>query len=231
MMRTVKRLFRQFSSSTVGESKPLAAFLSHPAIVILGEPGAGKTTTFRLAVNEEPNAKYCTVRDFLTYGVHRWKDRVLYLDALDEQRSTSANGKHILDQIRTKLDDLGIPPFRLSCRAADWYGSTDVEPLKGVSANGDVLVLQLEPLSDEDIIEIVSDILSDPHGFLLQAKARDLSELLVNPQTLEMVARVVSGGKWPETRTDLYQRASEILASETNAAHMPDSAPLLTSVT
>lgn len=155
---------------------------------------------------------------------------MLYLDALDEQRSTSTNGKQILDQIRTKLDELGIPPFRLSCRAADWYGSTDVEPLKAVSANGDVLVLQLEPLSDEDIIEIASDILSDPHGFLLDAKKRDLYELLVNPQTLEMVARVVSGGKWPETRTDLYQRASEILASESNVAHMPDLGPFLTSV-
>lgn len=64
MMRTVKRLFRPVSSATIGEPKPLEAFLPLTAIVLLGEPGAGKTTTFRLAANEEPHAKYCTVRDF-----------------------------------------------------------------------------------------------------------------------------------------------------------------------
>ena len=50
------------------ESRPLEAFRDVPAYVLLGDPGAGKTTAFE-AECEEFGEKACliTARDFLTF--------------------------------------------------------------------------------------------------------------------------------------------------------------------
>lgn len=210
-------------SDSAPQPQPLSAYLAHPAIVILGDPGSGKTTTFRQLSASEENAVFATARDFLTFDVQRWNGKTIYIDGLDEQRATSPNGHHVLDQIRAKLDYLKNPMFRLSCRTADWYGATDAVALKEVSVDKELLVLKIEPLSEEDIITIAGEVLPSPEKFLEEAKQRDLYELLINPQTLKMVVKVVESGSWPETRTDLYQRACEILFSETNPAHLSHS--------
>ena len=219
-MKVVTRTFRQISPESIEEtSRPLSGYYDRSALVILGEPGAGKTTSFDLAAKDEPNAVYLNVRDFLTLSPDRWKGKTLYLDGLDEQRAKNPDGSAVLDQVRSKLDQLGQPRFRLSCRAADWYGSSDAERLRLVSPDQSITVLLLEPLTEGNIIEAISDEITDPPVFLAEAKRRQIYELLTNPQTLRMIVSVVATGSWPDTKTEVYSRACSILAREHSDEH------------
>jgi hypothetical protein len=225
----VERRFRLLTAAPEddGAARPLADYLGESALVVLGDPGAGKTTVFQQAALLEPNADFVSVRDFLALSPSRWQGKTLYLDALDEQRATSEDGRSVLDQIRGRLDELGRPRFRLSCRAADWYGSADAERLAQVSPSGHVTVLVVETLSRNNILAIAVDAVPDPEAFLHEAEERDLDELLTNPQTLLMLLAVVGEGSWPATRSELFRRSCEILARESNPEHARGDQPLV----
>ena len=103
-------------------SRPLAAFRTVPAYVLLGDPGSGKSTSFeaeREALGED--ACLVTARDFLALepNAHpEWRGKTLFIDGLDEVRAGSADARTPFDELRRRLDSLGRPRFRLSCREA-----------------------------------------------------------------------------------------------------------------
>lgn len=221
-MAIVDRKFSQQIPESQGDAiypKPLSDFFSCDALVVLGDPGAGKTTSFEQAAFEEPDAVYVKIRDFLTLNTKRWAGKTLYLDGLDEQRSKSKDGTAILDDLRQKLDDLDSPRFRLSCRSADWYGSSDLESLNAVAPSASITVISIEPLSESDIVVIAEERVSDPILFLEEAHKRGIDELLTNPQTLDLILTVVKTNDWPSSRTELFEKACEILLREENSEH------------
>jgi hypothetical protein len=229
-MPIVERVFSQIQPAiTDQEPLPLSAFWSNPAIIVLGDPGAGKTTSFEQASQAEPNSVLVSVRDFLWLSLGRWRDKTLYLDGLDEQRAKTRDGTGVLDRLRERLDLLGQPFFRLSCRAADWYGKSDADRLRLVSPDRQVTVVRLELLSDENIRIIASEHVSDPGQFLEDARNRHVTDLLRNPQTLNLLLTVVRQGSWPNTRAELFQRACEILSLETNIEHSDYQGPSFSS--
>ena len=109
-----------------GQSRPLKEFRGAPVYVLVGDPGAGKTTAFQdecAALGEQ--AFLVTARDFLTFDPqhhHEWRGKTLFIDGLDEIRAGASDVRTPFHEIRRKLDALGKPRFRLSCREADWLG-------------------------------------------------------------------------------------------------------------
>ena len=55
-------------------------------------------------------------------------------------RAGAEDGRTPLDSICAKLDRIGRPRFRLSCREADWFGANDREHLKSISIGGEIKV-------------------------------------------------------------------------------------------
>jgi hypothetical protein len=191
-----------------------AEFETEDAVILLGDPGMGKTTFFK----EAANANYTTVRNFLI-DPHATVGEALFLDALDEYR-TIASGQDASAEVAKALCSLKKPKIRLSCRAADWFGSVDQEVLRTASASGRVVVLELCPLSRDEILNAVQGIVPQPVVFLDEAESAGLGKLLGNPQTLELVARAWGTDKKPRNKFEAYEIGVSELLKEVNPQHV-----------
>ena len=208
-------------------SMPLAAFRDEPVYVLLGDPGMGKTEAFKVE-REALGADACCIsaRNFLSLDLstrrREWEGKTLFIDGLDEVRAGQMDARTPFDRIRQRLDALGRPRFRLSCRAADWLGSNDLIHLKDVSPTAEVEVLNLDPLSEEAIADILvfRAAISDADKFIVNARQRGIQGLLSNPQSLLMIAESVAGGaEWPSSRLEVFERFCSQVAKERNREH------------
>lgn len=216
------RLIPEKESETAAtpESRPLSDFRVLAAWVLLGEPGAGKTSAFEQEAEATGGLKI-SIAEFLIEGLQDdLRGKTLFLDGLDETRA-GGEGESILLQVRARLKQIGSPPFRIACRAADWFGATDAGILKPVSPNGELATLLLDPLSDDDIIDILrmNHGISDPEGFVEQAVRQGLPDLLGNPQTLGLLANAIRGDQWPQSRAETFDLACKKLAEEPSKTH------------
>ena len=188
--------------------------------MLIAEPGAGKTTAFETEAAKQ-GAVCVTVRNFLRFDKPEWRDATLFLDGLGESRAGPGDRRTPLDGIVKKLDGLGCPPFRLSCRWSFWLAVNDKKGLREVSPDGTVTVVRLDPLSKRNI----KDILVKNHGvedaaaFVAAARERGVDGLLSNQQNLELLAKSVARGKWPNSRKETFEQACRMLVHEPNGEH------------
>ena len=203
-----------------GRQAPLTDYADTAAYVLIAEPGAGKTTAFETEAAKQ-GAVCVTVRNFLRFDKPEWRDATLFLDGLDESRAGPGDRRTPLDGIVKKLAGLGCPPFRLSCRWSFWLAANDKKGLREVSPDGTVTVVRLDPLSKRNI----KDILVKNHGvedaaaFVAAARERGVDGLLSNPQNLELLAKSVARGKWPNSRKETFEQACRMLVHEPNGEH------------
>lgn len=225
-LRIERTVCRVEAGKPPGPSQSLEAYREAPAWVLLGDPGAGKTTVFEEEAKRSSGAGlFVSARDFLTFDPANrpeWQERTLFIDGLDEVRAGKKDARTPFDEIRRRLDTLGRPNFRLSCREADWLGKTDRERLEEVSPDRKIVLLRLDALTDHETRRLVSDHLgaSGVGAFFAAASKHGLEALLRNPQTLELLVRVFrDSGRLPESRLDTFERASALLAREPNEEH------------
>lgn len=204
-----------------GHSLPLSDLRSLHAYVLLGEPGAGKSSTF----DQEAEACEGTpirAREFIELPLNQeWRHKTLFIDGLDEMRAGSEDGRKPLDAIRRRLAELDIPSFRISCREADWLGDSDRVALEYLAGEAGLRVVHLDDLDRAARLAILQDQgVTDGENFLRHADEQRLGDLLGNPLTLKLLAGTVGNGtSWPKTRADLYRLACEQLLQEPNPEH------------
>ena len=207
---------QNFESLSLEDCRPIDAY------VLLAGPGAGKTTTFIEEAELAEDGCYVTARDFLTFQINpEWGGKTLFIDGLDEMRAGTADSRTSFDKIRSTLDELGKPRFRLSCRNADWLGAYDRDELKKVSPTGEVSVLLLNPLSDDDVNKILEahPKVENPQQFIDFAYTTGLSGILRNPQSLIFLAEAAASENWPNSRTKIFDRSCRSLLGEHNHGH------------
>ncbi len=221
--RTVSIIEEDSEGSPETASKRLAEYRDCPAYVLLGSPGAGKTTTFRQEADFHENGEYISARDFIRMKNSRWRDKLLFIDGLDEMRAGAKDGRKPIDRIRGKLQKLALPKFRLSCRTIDWLGANDRRKLEQLGI--EISLLELDPLTDASIPEVLrrhgKPKNGNPEEFISQARAHDLGGFLKNPKALLLLAESVDEhGSWPTNHREVYEKACETLLSETNEEHI-----------
>lgn len=204
-------------------TRPFEDWREVDAYVLLADPGAGKSESFRTEAAASDGV-FRSARDFIALGIEpEDAGKTLFIDALDEMRAGASDGRTALDQIRMKLKELGRPRFRLSCREHDWRSQSDMSALKQVAPSGTVLELHLEPLSrseQEELLSSRSSEVPNPRGFLDQADEHGLAGLFGNPLLLDLAIRAVaSNGGWPGSRSAIFQLACKQLAEEQSEAH------------
>ena len=197
------------------ESRPLSEYRDLPAYVLIAASGAGKTSEFESEA-EGSNGEFVTARDFASLDRDsQWRSKTLFVDALDELPRGRKNGDSLFLEMRRRLDRMGKPKFRISCREADWLGPLDGEDLRVVSANGEIQVLRLDPLGDEDILQLLKMLgVEDPKSFLGHAKEQGIETLLHNPLNVKLLSLAVGTGSWPNSRTEVFDLACAELVRE-----------------
>lgn len=217
---------------------PLHTHASTHAWVLIADPGAGKTEAFK-ALAQAEGGTFIPARDFIELGPPQDYRGPLFIDGLDEYTATQGNTGHTaIGLIRSRLQQLGTPPFRIACREADWRGSTDSEALQRLVTHSQVTSttfseLHLEPLTEAQTLEFIRHQKqwddAQARSFIHSAQGHDLEGLLDNPQTLHMLLKSVTPDQpqFPTSKLETYQRACATLVLEHNEAHLAASGHVL----
>ena len=206
-------------------AKMLADYRDTSAYVLLGEPGAGKTTAFEMEADADPeNSEPVSVRDFAELDVeshHEWRGKTLFIDGLDEIRTASSNWRKPLDSIRRSLEGLGHPRFRLSCRAGEWLGEDDAAALRRLGSYHEMVVLRLDPLDEDEVRTLLEDRVGPVRASELMSYADKygLYGFLQHPLHIELLLETGTGSSQISGRRSLFDSACGSMTRERNPAH------------
>jgi predicted NACHT family NTPase len=221
MTRIVRQINAAPGKAEDAKPRPFSDFAGAPNLVLLGDPGSGKTHLFRESAAAE-GARFLKARDFLNMPAHTLTGQALFIDGLDEKRGGRSD-RGIIDALVSKLWDVKPGKIRISCRVADWLGESDFAALRPYfDQHGDAPVLQLDILSAAEQRQVlagqgVEEAAAD--AFLAEAEERGLGDFLENPQNLIMLWRAVQTGSWPATRTQLFEMSTGLMLRESNQEH------------
>jgi hypothetical protein len=218
MDRIVQQIYPEERQREGTAERRLSTFLTQPNIVLLGDPGAGKSHTFR-ELASACGGRYLTARAFLTLPV-RHTGEVLFIDGLDERRGGRGD-RDTIDTTAAKLIEADPAALRISCRVADWLGKSDLASLEPFfEGRGGAVVLALEALTPDERRAVLTDNGMSPTEadvLLREASERGLAEFLDNPQNLLLLRRAVHSGVWPTRRRDLFEMATRLMLQEQNS--------------
>ncbi len=192
-----------------------------PPMVILGEPGMGKTWLLERLAREKSSWQFIRAGSLVrnpSRVLSLGKEQTLVIDALDEVAALQ-EGDPLHNVLRT-LGTIGYPPFILSCRAADWRSaSAKIDITEDYETAPEEWTL--EPITSEEARNFIQHSGVNPEQathLIEQLDHKNLAELYGNPLTLDLLAGVVSRQDYnlPETRADLFAQATDVLRIEPN---------------
>lgn len=186
-----------------------------PPLIILGDPGLGKSGLFRSLAASDARFELITARAFKRRGAKPTEGRILLIDALDEL--PGAQDQDPVQEVLAKLAEVGWPPFYLSCRANDWrnvaqqsiredYGHAPLE-------------LRLAPFTQDDAVAFLAAERGqkEARALVRRMDEQGIADFYGNPLMLQLVSRLVdSPGGLPSDRAELFLRAAHDLRQEQN---------------
>lgn len=209
-----------------------------PCLVLLGEPGMGKTDVLKSEVQQlqsrlkSADRPLVLLEEFRAYGASRpitrlfedhriqeWaaSDHILYLffDGLDE--STVPGLAHALLAEMKKIPSCGSRlRLRLSCRGGMWDTSVE-DGLLELFGKDQVGVYELVSLRRDDVESAAAAVGLDATQFLAEIKRQDAESFAMRPLTLKFLLRIVKReGQLPSSLTELYRNGLRLLCDEAN---------------
>jgi len=180
-------------------------------LVLLGEPGIGKSTVLQ--------ASHANLRiDLGSYqsdsgllagifppGLSLDEPATIALDSLDEGRLAISNiVKVLLRAFQDRRSTLDRIRLRVTCRTADWP-TTFEDGLKDLWSEQNVCVYQLAPLRRCDVAVAVKANGLEPTEFVKEVDRREAVPFAIKPITLQfLINSFASRQHLPATKADLY---------------------------
>ena len=189
-----------------------------PPIVILGEPGMGKTRFLEHLAECQPDLQFVRAAALVRNPSRVSPEQVLLIDALDEVAALQEGDP--LHNVLRALGEIHYPPFILSCRAADWRSAVaKIDISEDYATATEEWVLQ--PLTKNEALRFLSDSGVGPEraaDLIQKLDDNNLAGLFGNPLTLRLLADVASMREYslPKTRAALFGQATDVLRREVN---------------
>jgi hypothetical protein len=187
----------------------LSDLATFPCVVILGEPGIGKTHALKkLAIDAK--SSIVEVLDFTVSST----GAEVFLDALDEYMAYEQSLLELSRILRT------VSRWRISCRTESW-SPTYVSKALRTAAKDEIVVVKLLPLDVFEQIALLEHYRClEPLEFLRHANEAGVSTLTKSPLSLYLLHRIVTAtDAWPRSKRDLFHSAINQLGSEHNDFH------------
>lgn len=199
----------------------MSGLRDRPFLVLLGEPGIGKTTVLETEARFE-NAAVVKVRALINKAV-AVDESSLCIDALDEYRVGAKDGDKVYS-LAQAINSLGLKRWRLTCRSEDWQKTADIEAIKDTTNGTPITVAQILPLDSTETIAVLRALgETSPDAFVDRAHAMGAAGLLESPLSIRLLRDAIAdGGNWPATRYALFEQATRALAHEDNKVHRLD---------
>jgi hypothetical protein len=210
------------------ERKTIEQLVDIPCLILLGEPGIGKSSEIRkceTSLKQQQQDRYMTLHIELGGQTESTLDEELFknqtyqswlndtgqlyllLDGLDEGLLTIPVLTQILSRKFQKLPRERLF-LRVTCRTADWLSSFE-KTLKQLWSDKDVQAYHLAPLSRRDVLEVAGE------QFLCEVASREIEPLAAKPFTLQFLLNTYHHQmEFPETLRELYYKGCYVLCKE-----------------
>ncbi len=226
---------RKYNSSVV----PFEDLVASPCLVLLGEPGIGKSSALERAHASAVgrDAQGTLWIDLRSYGdedrlarrltnsreIRRWMDGTarleMFLDSVDECLLRVDTLAALLAEVFTELpvDRLHL---RIACRTGDWPQTLE-RTLIARWGRERVGVFELVPLRRRDVATAAVANGLDAEAFLAQIAEREVEAFANRPITLDfLIHSMMRVGDLPRRRVDLYMEGCRYLAAENNKSRL-----------
>jgi predicted NACHT family NTPase len=209
---------------------PFENISENPCLVLLGEPGMGKSFAIKQASEQlEKKGKANLYRElkgsnlcdyiFGSQEFQKWLGGSyqldLFLDSLDEGLLSDRN---FSDDLIRKLSNSPCERLRLriTCRTADWRNTLENE-LKQLWGEDKIAVYELAPLRQIDVKKAAEINNLDSAVFLSEIQDKDAAPLAIQPITLKFLLGIyLEDGQFPSTKKELYEKGILKLCDENN---------------
>jgi hypothetical protein len=235
------------------EAVPLGELRDVPCLVLLGEPGQGKTTALNAEFEASSTSQGAGSGVFLRKDLNAYQsdstlrsevfgdaeyrgwlesDRVLhlFLDSLDEcLLRVEVVAKVLAQELgRAPVDRLRL---RIACRTVDWPASLERSMSARWKAH-EVRAYQLAPLTRGDVIAAAEAKGIDAPVFLGAVEALGAVPLVTKPVTLQFLMNIFKNdGRLSSSLRELYESGCRHLCEEPNESRLesPSARPRLDS--
>ncbi|MCR2807972.1 NACHT domain-containing protein [Paenibacillus soyae] len=210
-----------------------------PCLILLGEPGIGKTEALKSIERTEDN--HTLKIDLRSYGTEERLVRNIFENQMFESCMKGEHNLHLfldsLDECLLRIDYVSTllaeefkkyknnPHLkklflRIACRTADWPSLLERE-LADLWGNDNIQIMELTPLRRVDVYNAAVELGIDADRFMSEIREKGVIPLAIKPITLKFLLNLYTRhGNFPSTQKELYLQGCELLCEETNESRV-----------